>query len=104
MAAVDLQTLKVAFLRQARLQAVPAAAWLGQIHAEATAAVVGGDIFVTSTSLEGTASTLMRGIPAVELLALAEACLQQLEAEAAETAPDGTNRYADFSERRSVWG
>lgn len=104
MAAVDLSTLVVAFLRQARLQATPAAIWLGVIHAAATAAVAGGDIFVTSTSLEGTASTLTRGIPAVELLVIAEACLQRLEAEADETVPDGTNRYADYSDRRSVWG
>lgn len=104
MAAVDLSTLIVAFLRQSWLQAVPAATWLARIHAEATAAVAGGDIFVTSSSLEGTASTLTRGIPAVDLLIIAEGCLQRIDAEAAETVPDGTNRYADFSTRRSEWG
>lgn len=104
MAAVDLQTLVTAFLRQARLQAVPAEAWLGRIHAEATAAVAGGDLFVNSTSLEGVASSMTRDVPATELLAIAEACLQRLEAEADDAAPDGSARYADFSDRRSTWG
>lgn len=104
MAAVDQQTLVAAFLRQARLQSVPAATWMAKIHADAFAAVAAGDTFVTSTSLEGIGSTLTRDIPAKELLAIAEICLQHLEAEAAATKPDGVNRYADFSESRSTWG
>jgi hypothetical protein len=104
MAAVDQQTLVAAFLRQARLQPVPAATWMGCIHADAFAAVAAGDTFVTSTSMEGVSSTLMRDIPARELLAIAENCLQVLDSEAADEKADGANRYADFHDRRSVWG
>jgi hypothetical protein len=46
----------------------------------------------------------MRDIPARELLAIAENCLQVLDTEAADEKADGANRYADFHDRRSVWG
>lgn len=104
MAAVDRQTLVAAFLRQARIQSVPATTWMARIHAEAFAAVAAGDVFVTSTSMEGVASSLTREIPAIELLAIAENCLQILDSDAADEKADGENRYADFHDRRSTWG
>lgn len=105
MAAVDLQTLASGFLRQARLQAVPAATWLQQLNAQAVAALAGGDVFVTVTGFEGGSSTLERRFDAQQLLAVTEICLRVLEAEASdEGAADASNHYADFSEQPSRWG
>lgn len=104
MAAVDPHTLAAGFLRQARQQAVPAATWLQRLNAEAVAALAAGDVFVTSTGFDGVNSELERRFDAQQLLQITEICLQRLEAEADETQPDGSNRYADFSERRSIWG
>jgi hypothetical protein len=104
MAAVDLNTLASGFLRQSRLQAVPAATWLQDLNAQAVAALAAGDTFVTTASFDGTTSNLERRFDAAQLLAVTEICLRTLEAEEAEGAVDGTNRYGDFSTRQSTWG
>ena len=104
MAAVDLQTLASGFLRQAQLQAVPAATWLQQLNAQAVAALAAGDVFVTTTAFDGTSSTMERRFDAQQLLQVTEICLARLEAEEAGEAAAASNRYADFSERRSCWG
>jgi len=104
MAAVDLQSLASGFLRQARLQAVPAETWLQQLHAKAVAALASGDVFVTATGFEGGSSSLERRFDAAQLLQVTEICLTTLEAEEAGEAVAGSNHYTDFSERRSTWG
>lgn len=104
MAAVDLQTLVSGFLRHARNQGVSASAYLAQLNSQAVAALASGDVFVTVTGFEGGSSTLERRFDAQQLLQVTELGLQRLEAEAAESEVDGSNRYADFSETRSTWG
>jgi hypothetical protein len=105
MAAVDLQTLASGFLRQARLQTVPASTWLHQLNAKAVTALAAGDAFVIATGFEGGSSSIERRFDAQQLLQVTEICLRTLEAEASSGGvADGTNLHADFSERRSVWG
>lgn len=104
MAAVDLQTLASGFLRQAREQSVPAKTWLLQLNAAAVAALAAGDVFVNSTALEGISSSMERRFDAQQLLQVTEICIRTLEAEEADEVADGTVRYGDFSQRRSVWG
>ncbi len=104
MAAVDLPTLASGFLRQARAQSVPARTWLLKLNAEAVAALAKGDVFVTSTAFVGGSSSLTRDFNAGQLLQVTEYCLAQLDKEEADEAPDSSNRIADFSGQRSVWG
>jgi hypothetical protein len=104
MAAVDINSLASGFLRQARLQAVPAATWLNTLHAKAVAALATGDQFVTATGFDGTSTSIERRFDAQQLMLVTELCLRTLEAEEAETAADGTTRIGDFSDRRSTWG
>jgi len=95
------------FLRQAKAQPDPAG-WLTEKHAEALAAVTAGDTFVTSHSFNGQSAGEERGIPAETLLQIYEACLQQLEIEAAEAAgtynQPGHIRFADFSKNPCTLG
>ena len=104
MAAVDLNTLALGFLRQSRLQGVPAATWLHELNAKAVSALAAGDTFVTGVGFDGTSSNMERRFDAQQLLQVTEICLHTLEAEEAGGIADGTNRYADFSQRQSTWG
>lgn len=97
---VNPQLLISGFLRQAKAQADPVA-WLTERHGEVLLAVAGGDTFVTSHGFSGQSGTEERNIPAVTLLQIYEACLQNLEAESAAASGvfngRGSVRYADFS-------
>lgn len=104
MADVDINLLMQSFLRKARAQdgEQPAAAitWLTNLNSEAVAAVIDGDIFVTSSVYKGQSSGQKQEFNAKELLQITEACLQRLEWEAEnsiELPPPGAVRYGDFS-------
>lgn len=108
MAKVDLQTLVSSFLRQARKESDPAG-FLDDLNAEAVAATMAGDQFVTTTRFDGIESILERKFEATQLLQVTEMALQQLEAEAGledgETMPvPGAVRYADFSGAQAQFG
>lgn len=108
MANVDLQTMVGSFLRQARKESDPQQ-FLDDLNAQAVAAVMGHDQFVTTTRFDGVESTIERRFDAARLLQVTEMALQQLEAEEdlaeGETMPPpGAVRYADFGQARAQFG